>query len=517
MVGSEELFTLIKSMSKSERRYFNIYSSMHVLGKKNSYMKLYEFIAKQKTYDEGLVKKVFSNESFIKHLPVVKNYLYQLILKSMRGFNDGASVDITLKNYLIDIEFLHQKTLYKSCRKILKKAKQLATVHDKFEILLQILRWEMKIFYHDKGYEGKKGYEEIKKYQTAVADTMKRSNNLLEYEIASRNIWSIYLKEGELRSKREMTMLKKIIKGKLYRNEHYPCSFSAKIQFYDDNGLYWYMLGDHNRAYTFYKKQLSLIEAHPERLNEQAWPYICALQNILLHALELKRYDELAPTIKKMRNAPKLIPSANTEHIQKNIFIYSYLSEIHGCILLGQLENASSIIKEIESGMVKYEGKIASFAKHTLYYNIAYVQFIRGYYDKALHPLYKILNEEEKNTSPVLACAARMLNIILHYELNNEELLPYMLKSITGFLSKRKRLFKIEALIIDFFKRKLPGSQNRKESIKKFTEFKKELLNIMADPFEAKILEYFDLLSWVESKIESNTFLEILKMKSDSI
>ena len=55
----EALFELIKSLSKSEKRYFKLLSSRHTIGDENNYVKLFDFIDKQTTYDEGVIFKEF--------------------------------------------------------------------------------------------------------------------------------------------------------------------------------------------------------------------------------------------------------------------------------------------------------------------------------------------------------------------------------------------------------------------------------------------------------------------------
>ena len=69
MVASSDLFQLIKSLSKTEKRHFVLYSTKHVIGEQNGYMKLFYAIEKQKEYDEGKIKKQFVNDSFIKRFP----------------------------------------------------------------------------------------------------------------------------------------------------------------------------------------------------------------------------------------------------------------------------------------------------------------------------------------------------------------------------------------------------------------------------------------------------------------
>ncbi len=51
-VVSNQLFQLIKSLNKSEKRYFNLYASRHTIGEKNNYVILFEAIDKQIEYDE---------------------------------------------------------------------------------------------------------------------------------------------------------------------------------------------------------------------------------------------------------------------------------------------------------------------------------------------------------------------------------------------------------------------------------------------------------------------------------
>ena len=82
---SHYIFELIKSMTQTEKRYFKMFVS--VFEQKNkTYLKLYNAIDKQKEYDEKALKKKLANERFINHFAVVKNKLYNAILKSLRFY-----------------------------------------------------------------------------------------------------------------------------------------------------------------------------------------------------------------------------------------------------------------------------------------------------------------------------------------------------------------------------------------------------------------------------------------------
>ena len=75
MKPSTELFSLIKSLTKSEKRFFKLNSSLQS-GDKN-YLKLFDYIEKQNSYNEEKLKNNFKGEKFILHLPSEKNHLYK--------------------------------------------------------------------------------------------------------------------------------------------------------------------------------------------------------------------------------------------------------------------------------------------------------------------------------------------------------------------------------------------------------------------------------------------------------
>ena len=61
MKPSDELFKLIKSLTKSEKRFFKLSSSLQS-GEKN-YLKLFDAIEKQLEYDEEDIKNTFKKEN----------------------------------------------------------------------------------------------------------------------------------------------------------------------------------------------------------------------------------------------------------------------------------------------------------------------------------------------------------------------------------------------------------------------------------------------------------------------
>ena len=110
---SDNLFQLIKSLTISEKGYFIKFASRHVIGEENKYLMLFDFINKQNSYDEDALKERFKNEKFVKQLTTAKNYLTNMILRSLENYHCSDSVDSRISNLINQYRILFQKTLFK--------------------------------------------------------------------------------------------------------------------------------------------------------------------------------------------------------------------------------------------------------------------------------------------------------------------------------------------------------------------------------------------------------------------
>jgi len=143
MKSKELLFELIHSLTKSEKRYFKVFTSTHKEG--NNYVKLFDAIQEQKVYDEDKLLSKFKKEDFVRQFSVAKNYLMNLILKSLSQHHQKAKKSIELNEYLTEIEVLYWKGLYKLTHKKINQAKKIAAKYNLTHYLLLINHWDKRI------------------------------------------------------------------------------------------------------------------------------------------------------------------------------------------------------------------------------------------------------------------------------------------------------------------------------------------------------------------------------------
>lgn len=79
MKSSNNLFLLIKSLTKSEKKYFKRYAQLYSNKKTTNYLRLFDHLNKLEKFDETEFKKKFNAGK----INAQKDYLFRLILKSL--------------------------------------------------------------------------------------------------------------------------------------------------------------------------------------------------------------------------------------------------------------------------------------------------------------------------------------------------------------------------------------------------------------------------------------------------
>ena len=149
MAKSNALFQLIKSLDPNEKRHFKLGGTADGTKGQKNYQELFEVLSRMEQYDEEVVVRQLSNPTFAKNLSAGKNYLYGLILKSLRGYHSGSrhkSAQIELAESWIDIHLLLDKGLFSQGLKLIARARKLCKRyhfnHDllKLNLLERVLR-----------------------------------------------------------------------------------------------------------------------------------------------------------------------------------------------------------------------------------------------------------------------------------------------------------------------------------------------------------------------------------------
>lgn len=502
MKKTDFLYSLIKSLSSNEKRYFKLFASRHTIGEKNNYVSLFDTLDNEKDYNEEEIFKTLGNETLIKNFSFNKHYLYKLILKSLLQFHSDSSINAQLKDLLRSVEILFEKGLYDHCLKIIYKSYQLADQYENYLTHLELLSWEIKII-RTQLYRGKTE-EDMDKVHQKIFSVIDKYKNFAQYNQLRAKMF--LNKKEPYKNGRNLPVHQKMMQHPLLTSEDAPTTLLSKYIYNLINAIYAAdVIHNYNLAISYNQKLIKLIEAHPYLIEEHTDRFMRLQMNIIVAHLYNKEYDKVAVSISKLKNL---------KSIKDQLFDAIYCFELLLYNARRQFEHAIKLVERIELNLQNRNFDYPPPPLEAeLFYIISYTYFGTGNYIKALHWLNKIpMVKLESN--PDLDRFIRMYNLILHYELKNQALMEYSMLSAHRFLDKKEGLLKVETIVLNFMEKLL--NSNSKIEVKIFKDFKKEIAEAIKDSSEQKALQYFDIISWIDSTIKKKAFSEVIKAKAIS-
>lgn len=496
MKPSTELFKLIKSLTKSEKRFFKLSSSLQS-GEKN-YLKIFDFIEKQPCYDEEELKDYFKKERFIQHLPSEKNHLYKLILKSLRSYYADQNVSSQLKQEIKNIEILYKKALYKECEKFLARAKRIAEQHEKFYYWFELIEWEKRLM--EEAYESGKFDADLDALISEESMVIDKLRNLAEYQVLYSKINYIFRSGGFTHNEQERQVVEEIANNHLIIGKNTAISSRASSICYYIKGLCAATNRQYKDSYVFFNKTKTILNNNPKIKKDLGKRYILTLAHLLKCYLQEKDFQSAQETLEEIKSLTSERSFKNLD-LEVRLFTITNNEQLKIYNLQGQFDKALDLIPEIEKTRAKYGEKINKEQEIQFLYNIAYTYFGAGEFKKALFYLNQVLNDNEQNLRQDIYSFSRLFNLILHFELENYEFLEYIVKSTNRYLNKTERDYKIEKVFVKQIKRLAKASDNHNKN-EVLDEIKQEISELLQDYQERVVLEFINIEAWLISKTD---------------
>lgn len=499
MEKTDSLFSLIKSLSKTEKGYFKKLNSFHVRGEKNNYMRLFDVLDRMELYDEKRLAARFKGEKFLRQLPVAKNYLYNLILKSLESYHTSDASE--LRSLLSRAEILYQKGLSDQALRLLRRAQSNATAQERFTYALEALHLELA--YSREHYTPRMLATTLDKFRADTTIQLQQLKNIFDYEMLRASAVTIGSgMYGRHRSK-VMGAIDKLLDEPLLSDTRHASS--ARAQHLRLNTIIsgWFHKGNLEKAGEHLSILIGNLLSHPEVFRDDALRYMIAYYNMSLNCERLQQYDDALSWLEQLR---ALKPPH--ENLRVRIFELYYNALFTIYYHSGRFEDFAAVISEFDRRLRLHGKRVNVRMRGILIAQVAYMFFTIGKYSMALKWNNINLQEMGPDMREDMQNLTRVLDLFIHYELNNFDLLEYKLKSMQRYYTKLGE-HALELLIIDMLKKLIgrldaPGQQE-----KILTQFSKKLSEDISETEKQKLFPLFDLEAWLESKLRRRSFAEI--------
>ncbi len=506
---TDHLFQLIKSLSKGEKRNFRLYASRKSNGEGVKFLKLFDILERQKKYNEDEILKK-AKDIKPRQLSNLKAHLYKQLLRSLRLQQSNNDYEIYIREWIDYAKVLYNKGLYKQSLKILEKTKHTAERHQKPVLQYEIIEFEklIELQYITRSIENRA--DELTDEANNVGESIDSARN---YSNLALKLYSLYLKVGSVRNKKDMLMVSQFFSSHFHPPRNISqCSFYEKLYIYQAHVWYYNIIQDFVRCYKYSIKWVELFRENPEMIISQTDLYLKGINNLLV-SLHMTRYHSLfKKEIDHLMDLPNQenIPLTDNNLLLYNLFKYTHLINYH--FLEGTFTEGTQFIPEINSFIEKNKQRLDNHRVLVLYYKIASLYFGSGDYHNAILYLNYILNYKDTSLRGDIHCFSRLLNLVSHYELGNDELVEYQIKSTYRFLYKMDNLQEVQKYILTFLKKLTRIEPHELKNA--FKVLYEKLLALENNPFEKRAFYYLDMISWLESKIQDRPVQDVIKEKA---
>lgn len=502
---SDHLIELINSLSKAEKRSFKLYAKRNSSQEDLKFLLLFDFIEKNRSYsDVEALNKI--PEIKKTQLSNIKAHLYKQILVALRAINTSKYTQIEIRELIDYAIILINKGFYQQALKQLEKAGQLSQKGGYNILALEVVELEKAI-----------ESQFITKTLSVRADYLTNQSALKEKQVyysvffsnLSLQIYALYLKVGFVRDEKENVFVQQFFQSKMIPFKVDDLGFEGKIYYYSTMIMYNHIIQNFVMCYKYSQQLVNLFYENPEYIDSRKELFLRSQHNLLGALFHLRNYKRFKEVLAKYESErPKMMGKENIEQVY---LLYLHTNRINQYYFEGRFREGIDVVPEILTFIDRYQSKMDEHQVVVLNYKIACLYFGSGDNKSAIKYLNKVIQFKDSSIREDIQCFARILNLISHFELGNDELVEYQVKSVYRFLIKMGELHGVQKEIF-FFLRQLPFS-SMLELRKSFRILHRKLVKLAQDPYEKRAFLYLDIISWLECKLENKTVQEVVQEK----
>lgn len=503
---SDTLFQLVHSLEKSEKRHFKLYIKRSSANQELKIVQLFDVLDKLPEYDEALVLKKMKGITKIQ-LTNLKTHLNKQLLASLRLLKLGENVDLQLSEHLDEARILYNKGLKIQALRILEKAKELARANQKFNTLVQILSLEKKIETLHITRSSTEKTEQLTAEALKISSHIDRVTRLSNLALL---LYRWYVLNGHARNSEDEKDIKAFFYGYLPADMTAVNGFYEKLYLYQSYCWFAFIRQDFLMYYRYSQKWIDLYDSDPQMISVETGHYVKGMHNLLNAHFDLRNFERFEITLKQFERFADTPVANEHDNFRTHTSIYINGARINQHLMKGTFKEGLKIIPAIEKKLREYSIFVDRHRILVFNYKFATLYFGSGNYDKAIDYLQKIIN------GPVdlridLQCYARLLHLMCHFELQNYELIESLTKSVYRFMAKMKNLTVVEEEIFRFLRHSFGvAPRTLKPELEKLLN---KIKHLEKSRHETRSFAYLDIISWIESKVNTKTMGEIIYEK----
>ena len=503
----DSLFALIKSLSKSEKRQFKLYVGRLGGNSESNFLALFNVMDKLQRYDEVQILKKTNIKK--QQLSNSKAHLYKQLLVSLKLSPIHQNIRSHIREQMDFATILYDKGLYKQSLKILGKSKIIAIENEENNLAYEIVELEKVIEsqYITRSLSNRADILSVQAKELSLKNVMSSKLSNL-----SLQLYSLMLRTGYVKNEEDLDSVTHYFNSRLPKYSISKLSFKEKLFLYQAYLWYSLIVQDFVSSYRYSQKWIDIFDARPEMKTVNPVFYLKGYNYLLESLFMIKHYKKFKIILADLYadiESPDFLLNDNTEALA---YMYYYQNKLNSYFLEANFTDGVDFIPEVLEKLNYFKKRIDAHHVMVFYYKIGCMYFGISDYKNCILYLNKIISNKELSMREDLLCYSRVLNLVAHYEAGLDENIDMLIKSTYKFLIKMNDLQAVQKKMILFLRSLTDVYPSELKSA--FKKLYAELKQYENHPYEKRSFLYLDIISWLESNIESIPIAEIIKRKS---
>jgi hypothetical protein len=486
MAHFEDLFLLTKSLSKSEKRYFRLTGFLQDGG--NVSLKLFDLLEANDSISD--VKSKFFHQQPKANLDTSAKYLYKMVMRTLRLYEAERNIDNKLLTLASDARILFERGLITKCFCEIERGKKLAFAHEKFlhfTILSKLeLQFLLALQFADIDEPA------LLERQSAISDALQLELNIANQSSLFELAQFRYFRQGVARSKSQLAKLNDLLLEEFQLKTTRFRSFQSDKLHLHFQSVYFLMSGNIEQSLKEFYALNELVALNKVYVDDDNFHFLYLLNGILTTLRFIKKYSEIEFFVNRLE---RLTTSSESAEALKSHFVF-----IHKTSLLVDAKRYEDAAAMVRQETIENHKAPLNVASQYLMQKMIVFFWVKDY--SAALKLYGQMQLIPKEYMPSqIYSLGRLLYLLVHVELANDDHLVYSIKSLTLKLKKTSKLFQVEELTINMAKKWIsaPSLLERRNTVESYAA---KIGSFSENPFELQLVGLFSFENWAIKKLE---------------
>jgi len=493
---TEDVFDLVKSLTKAEKRAFRLYAGRIQDGENLLYMQLFDIIERMKILDESLIKKKIINLGNTQYSNL-KRHLHKQILNSLKLLHKEKRPNLFIREQIDFAYVLYGKGLYMQALKILGKAKKEAYKNHTDFSLLTIIEMEKMI---QSRHITRTKTEPIEQLVKEADDCANKLFSRVHLSNISVRLHRYYILNGHVKSQKDFDIVEKDFKADLEKVDVKGLGQMELVYLYQSYVWYYYVQNNFEKCGFYAQKWIDLFKDNKDMPTRDINLFFRGYHYLLTSLFNLrntKAFKKRLAELEAFRKDNYKKFNYNTQIIS---FLYVHTGRLNRHFLEGSYIDGSESLKSTIRRISRYGSRLDPHKILVLYYKIAWMFIAAGKPNKAARYLNEIIFMQRHSLREDIQSYSRLLHLIMHYDCEDFYALPGLIKTYDTYFKKVEERNKVQIKILSLFKDLADAPILERKAI--FQKYYDELLQLQADPYEQRAFMYLAILPWLKGKIE---------------